>query len=514
MSYIIEQKIRGNIYLYEVESYWDKAKKQARQRRKYLAPKNPKRKQNNPIITKGIIHKNYGNVFLLKKIAEKIGISKILEECFPNDFREILSLSFYKIIQREALYLFPHWLEEHYQPKVKKLDSSGISKLLEKIGNQQNKMDTFKEKWISELKPVNALYYDITSLSSYSGKIDFIENGYNRDKENLAQLNLGMVFCNQNALPINYSVFPGSIVDVTTLNNNVKFLKNYGLKDFCFVLDRGFFSTANILDLEANNLKFIQPLSFSLKRLKTLIKENKRTLKKIENHFLFNNEILSHTKTQIQFKDKCFDAHIFFDEKAELSQRQHFVRILIEIEEKVLRDKKSHSLKEALEFKEENIKKEYSAYYKWNKTTKAIERNPRTINAKLSRFGYFVIATNDYKIEKEEILFNYRNKDQVEKVFDSLKNEINEQRLRVHSQYNADAKLFFNFITLILYSEIINVMRKEKLFKSHTVKEMLFAMKNIKRTTTKEEDIISEISKKQRKIFNAFKIDLEEIPRY
>jgi len=27
MSYIIEQKVKGRIYLYEVESYWDKEKK-------------------------------------------------------------------------------------------------------------------------------------------------------------------------------------------------------------------------------------------------------------------------------------------------------------------------------------------------------------------------------------------------------------------------------------------------------------------------------------------------------
>lgn len=46
MSYIVEQKIKGNIYLCEVESYWDKKKKQARQRRKYIGPKNAKKVQN------------------------------------------------------------------------------------------------------------------------------------------------------------------------------------------------------------------------------------------------------------------------------------------------------------------------------------------------------------------------------------------------------------------------------------------------------------------------------------
>ena len=46
MSYIVEQKIKGNIYLYRVESYWDKDKKQSRQKRTYLGPKNRRKKGN------------------------------------------------------------------------------------------------------------------------------------------------------------------------------------------------------------------------------------------------------------------------------------------------------------------------------------------------------------------------------------------------------------------------------------------------------------------------------------
>ena len=39
MAYIVERKIRGHIYLYKVEAYWDREKKQARQRSTYLGAK-------------------------------------------------------------------------------------------------------------------------------------------------------------------------------------------------------------------------------------------------------------------------------------------------------------------------------------------------------------------------------------------------------------------------------------------------------------------------------------------
>ena len=81
MSYIVNQKIKGNIYQYEVTSYWDKEKKQSRQKRKYLGRKNPKQKKKLSIKNE-IINKKYGNVFLLRTIAQKLGLTSILKKYF------------------------------------------------------------------------------------------------------------------------------------------------------------------------------------------------------------------------------------------------------------------------------------------------------------------------------------------------------------------------------------------------------------------------------------------------
>ena len=36
MSFLVEQKIGKHIYVYETQSYWDKDKKQSRQKRRYI----------------------------------------------------------------------------------------------------------------------------------------------------------------------------------------------------------------------------------------------------------------------------------------------------------------------------------------------------------------------------------------------------------------------------------------------------------------------------------------------
>ena len=47
----------------------------------------------------------------------------------------------------------------------------------------------------------------------------------------------------------------------------------------------------------------------------------------------------------------------------------------------------------------------------------------------------------------------YRQWDGVEKIFDVVKNEMDGGRLRAHSQYNIDGRLFIKFIALIIYME-------------------------------------------------------------
>ena len=153
---------------------------------------------------------------MLRFISDKTGLTEILKSVYPETYSEILALSYYDIIEASPMYLFPYWFDEHYLTDVKKLYSSDISKLCDELGRSQGQRLSFINNWADHLKPIKGVYYDITSISSYSTNIDFIEWGYNRDDENLPQLNMGVIFCQNNTLPIWYNIYPGSITDVTT----------------------------------------------------------------------------------------------------------------------------------------------------------------------------------------------------------------------------------------------------------------------------------------------------------
>jgi len=506
MAFIVEQKIKGRIYLYNVESYWDKEKKQSRQKRTYIGPKNRKTKQKSNLRSSDFISKNFGNVYLLGILADRLGLTDILKTAFPKDYLEILSLAYYEISDASPLFLFHYWLEEQNLPEVKKLHSSGISELCDRLGRSEKQRTSVTCDWIEQLKPIKAVFYDITSISSYSTGVEFVEWGYNRDKEKLPQINMGVAFCQNSSLPMFYNIYPGSIVDVTTLRNCMKYLDIYNLKEVLFILDRGFFSKANILEMNNRNnkIKFIQPLPFSLKKYKDLIKRNKKKLSNPANAFKFNEEILFHFSEKIEFDGNDFDGHLFFNEKSEVDQRHHFLSSILEVEKKIT-NKSLGSLKEYIEYKKSNIPEKYSGYFKWTRASGKIERNVRNINAYISRMGTFLMLTNQENLSCEEVLSHYRQRDKVEKVFDVSKNEMDGNRLRAHDQYRVNGRLFIKFIALIIHSEISKTMKEKKLFEKFSVKEVLAELKKIKFTKIgKAEPFLSEISKKQKNILEAF----------
>jgi len=505
MAYTVEVKRGSRIYLYRVESYWDKTKKQSRQKRVYLGPKGALKKPKKNKIGTNFACKAYGNIFLLENLAKKLNLKKILEAVFPSVKNEILALAYHQVMEGEAFYLFPGWLEAQALEEVKKVYSSDISQLCELLGKLEKERIEFNRQWIENLGSVHGIYYDITSISSYSSKINFVEWGYNRDKENLPQVNMGVSFCQKRLLPVHYHLYPGSIVDVSTLKNCIKYLRDYNLKKILMILDRGFCSKKNILEMEENGLKFIQPLSYSLKKVKNLLKKHKKNLKKPGYAFKYKEEILGHVKSKIEFDDKEFEVHIFFNEKAEVEQRHRFLKDLLEIESKIC-DKQFENLKESMQYKKDMITERYRKYFKYNQRTKQIEQNSRAVNRYISNQGSFILATNT-EINRTQILDYYRQRDGVEKIFDISKNEIDTQRLRSHSIENVNGRLFIKFIALILYSEILKIMRAKELFKKYSLKELLRELAKLKLVTLKKEKpFFTELSKKQKAILDAFQL--------
>ena len=516
MTYIVEQKIKGRIYLYEVTSFWDKNKKQSRQKRKYIGSKEriynkSGTKLKKPIKTKpsNFTSKSYGDVFLIDYLQKELGLYDFIKQEF-YDYKEILALTAFMIQESSASYLFPYWHEEHYLSNVKKLNSQSLSEIYECIGRNERGRLNFLKDWSNYVNPSSGIYYDITSISSYSTNIESVEWGYNRDKEQLPQINTGIIQCRKTSLPISYNVHPGSIVDVTTLKNAIKTFDSFNLKNLFFILDRGFCSISNILQMYKNKMSFIQPLSFSLKKAKDLVSKYKSKICKSKNVFCYNEEILYHVCDKIELNKIKFNTHIFYNEKASINYKHYLYKAIIEIEKNIEKLNPFKNKKECEKYIENNIIGKYKKYFK--ATNKTITRNLKEIENAIFRAGTIILLLHGEEIDKIQLLEIYRNRDSIEKSINSLKNHMDTKRIRAHNQDIANGRLFVKFIALIVITKIMSVIKKDKKLKKYSINEIMAELKKLKINTFDENcKFLTEFTKKQKLIFKAFKIDIEKI---
>jgi hypothetical protein len=260
-------KKTGAVYVYSVESYWDKEKKAPRDRQTYLGKLDPETGEVIPSKKKGRVAERgaaapgvtvssrvAGPSLLLDVLTRSCGIGKLLKKCFPADHALILSLVHYIVHKGGALSGAEPWSAACLHPFGDVVASQRISELLRRLSADER--ERFLSLWLEHVQEDDWLCYDITSVSSYSRHNEYTHFGYNRDGESLEQVNLAMLFGQNSGLPAHYRLLPGNISDVSTLRTTVKSLDFLGAGKLHLVLDRGFYSVANLDALFSRRHKF------------------------------------------------------------------------------------------------------------------------------------------------------------------------------------------------------------------------------------------------------------------
>jgi transposase len=517
MSYIIEQKLGKHIYLYEVSAYWDKAKGQARQKRRYLGKKDRvtgcaiKPRSNN----KPQAIEDYGNLYTLRQIAELSGLREVLMENFPEQWKEILHLAYYRVLENKAYYLEKLWSESAHVESNMIMGTKRISNLLRSIGCNSNGRMNFFRKWIKRHNKSECVFFDITSISSYSKNIDFIEWGYNRDREKLPQMNIGMLQGYPEGLPFYYHAYPGSIADVSTIKNIIQQTKGLVIEIGTMVMDKGFYSSSNLSNLQEARIKFVMPLPTTLKVAKEFLSKHQMSIQSPLQAFYRRGHTIFHIQDEIIIGEHKLQAHLYFDEQKRLDEVNNLFRQLEDLEFQ-LSQNTFDDVEEAAEFMNRTMRGSAKLYGIKNLAEKiSITRKRNAISHRINYSGKMILISNNRKLHRDQIINLYRQKDDVEKLFDIMKNEIEDARLRVQSRESMDGSLFILFIAMVIYVDLTKRMQQSNLFKKYSVTELLGELKKVRVITmTSGAPYLTEISKKQREIWDAISITQPVIPSY
>lgn len=494
MAAIVYQinKKTGVTYAYESIAYWDKEKKQSRAKRRCIGKVDPQTQQiistrKRQLPEAGRNHKRgpvpntrtkrsfYGATYLFDRIGEDTGVTEDLKTCFPENYRQILSIAYYLILEdRNPLSRFDRWAAVHWHPYRERISSQRSSELFASLSDEARQR--FFNLQAKRRVEKEYLAYDSTSVSSYSKSLRQVRYGKNKDHEHLPQINLSLLFGQQSRLPFYYRKLAGNIPDVKTLKKLLADINTLGYEKIKVVLDRGFFSAANINELYRHHIKFLIAAKLSLKLVQTHLDALRDTMRSW-NHYSQDYQLYMYclpvTWDYVQDRpykgdtiksDRRMYLHLYYSPERALEDEMAFNSRLADLQAE-LESGQRHP----------DHEKQYAKYFEVKSTpvrgTKVVAREEALAGAKRN-YGYFALLSNETK-EAHEALEIYRNKDLVEKAFDNLKERLNLRRPAVSSEQSLDGKLFVQFIALIFLSYITRKMQENKLFKNHTLQEVL-----------------------------------------
>lgn len=518
----VKNKRNGVTYVYESAGYWDKEKKQARNRRKCVGKLDPvteevipSHKLNladlalvsrkpGPVPTTESLRRFYGATYLFDTIGDQLGITEDLTKCFPETYQQILSIAYYLILEdRNPLSRFPRWALTHNHPYGKDIPSQRSSELLATIG-EDAKLNFFMRQGKRRLEK-EFLVYDTTSISSYSTALKQVKYGLNKENDPLPQINLALLFGESSRLPVYYRKLPGNIADVKTIQNLLADIDFLELDKVKLVMDRGFYSEDNINALFCNHYKFLIAAKTSLTFVKKKLGQVRGSMVSrphySSKHGLYFESFSldwDYTETKKRSGTVIRDTrriylHLFYNDQRATDDKIAFNKLLDALESELKSGNRNP-----------DHEKLYAKYYEIRETPiRGVALTPRqeAIDAVERYYGYFALLSNGVK-DSLEALKIYRSKDMIEKAFGNMKERLNLRRTSVSSEENLEGKLFVQFVALIYLSYIKKVMTDHNLFKDYTLQGLLDELDVIERFEQPgRRHRIGEITQKQRDLY-------------
>jgi transposase len=436
--------LNNNYYVYRSTTYWDKKLKKIRKRSKYIGRLDKEkgliessRKFVSRIYPRTV--KTYGDAMILNMAMENL--IPILKENYDY-WEDIYALALVRITGYVPLKRVKLEWEKMYNPlKIKpNLDPKHLSEILNALGSDKRAQNSV---FRSLLNGSDKYAYDITAMFTRSS-INISDLGYNKEMENIPQIELILISSTETNLPAMVRIIPGSIKDVETLRTSIEDL---GIDKITFIMDRGFFSEENVKEMYRKGINFVIPTrknSFLYEKIKKTMNE----------HFFYRERLIKCSKKRWSI----FYLYVYEDND------------LKNEEERILYKEKDENKIEYNEFRE-----------------------------RLSRAGRILIISNLNK-NPEEIFEMYKSRDIVEKHFDIAKNMLRSDVMYLRDDYSVFGHIFVSFLSLYGYCKIENMLREKSLLDKKSPMDIVKEYSTVYMIEGDGKEILTEVSRKVREL--------------
>ena len=399
-----------------------------------------------------------GSYVAIQKILQEYELPAMLKKRLGKDSGLFLDLVSYMIVDEEnAGQYYPDYAFCHplFSEGMRIYSDVKISRLLNSITREQS--IGFLDDWNHRRDHKQRIYisYDSTNKNCQAGDVDIVEFGKAKVDKGLPIFNLGIAFDQTNRVPLFYEEYPGSITDVSQFRYMVDKVIEYDYKKIGFILDRGYFSKENIMYMDGNNYPFIIMVKGCKVLVSSIVEKNLHTFETDRDCSIRAYKVYGKTVFGRLYEDDVRDRyfHIYFNPSRQAGEREKLEQML----DKYKLMFKKHEGMEACFGKpcEEFFTLKYDRKHRFLYA----EEKKDVIKKALSLCGYFCIVTSE-EMTAEEALIKYKGRDISEKLFRADKSYIDSKSMRVHSSEAVSAKIFVEFVALIVRNRLYNLLKE------------------------------------------------------
>ena len=400
---------------------------------------------------------SFGYTVACHALARECGLDAMIKNSFDESMaNKILAVAaFFAAGAPGGLSNIDHFTGKHMCFTNAPITSQRLSELYNDI--TPITCNDFFRQWIRHCCKEDCVCYDVTSISNYSSSMPMVAWGYNRDKEKLPQINVGMFCTIKSKLPVFFSSYNGSINDFTNLPYALEQATNNGLildTPLTLVLDGGFAVKASLEEVRQYGCEFIvgAPLDFCNNIRDEVLNWRRNP------SYDSNSQLILHRNETIRCKVQDFKIGrvktklmMYKSPKASARDEDSLSSYVAKISEELSTVTRlgDHKLKQ------------YSQFFNITQGEDGIsfELKQNHLSELLELCGCFALFSTRSDLGPEAVLEIYREKDCVEKIFGIIKNDILDERLEVKNQDSIYGKLFIAFIALIIRKLLDNKLR-------------------------------------------------------
>lgn len=412
----------------------------------------------------------YGHIWLLEQVAEKTGIRDDLVRVFDGDRRKadiVLTLAMFPYLTKFTFNRLERWQRTDRSPCDIPLTPSFITTFTQSI-TERHRQELLSLR-ASRMDRGELCAVDSTSRSAWGDTLADIRWGKNKDRLPLPQTTEVVVYTLSRHMPVYYRTFPGNMNDARSLQVILADMEHAGFADPVYVTDRGYESLRNLEEMILGGRKAVMCVRTCLRMVSGVISGLGDFSARPEGMEIDPETRLYMARFPLEYKvmDDAGNTreadrlrlNLYFDpvrRGAELvgldiavkEQREELDRMM-------RRGERIADLREAREefrFFRLEVEQETRRLTGYGLDTARVEAAKR-----LS--GFFALLTLGLDWDAKTTLSHYGLRDEQEKYFQQMKDQMVADRQRNWSEEGKTGRLLVLFVSLVLSSHVRHVWK-------------------------------------------------------